>query len=60
MTATDFTIADPNDVNMMDVVGFDSASPLIMRDFIVSGFETCYIESQAVADEAWDAVLSDE
>lgn len=33
MTATDFTIADPNDPGMLDVVGFDAAAPAIMADF---------------------------
>jgi 60 kDa SS-A/Ro ribonucleoprotein len=33
MTATEFTIADPNDANMFDVVGFDSAAPAIIADF---------------------------
>ena len=33
MTATGFTIADPNDAGMMDVVGFDTAAPQIMADF---------------------------
>lgn len=34
MTSTGFTIADPNDAGMLDVVGFDSAAPSIMADFI--------------------------
>jgi 60 kDa SS-A/Ro ribonucleoprotein len=34
MTATEFTIADPNDAGMMDVVGFDTAAPNIMADFV--------------------------
>ena len=33
MTATGFTIADPADAGMMDVVGFDSAAPQIISDF---------------------------
>ncbi len=33
MTATKFTIADPNDPGMLDVVGFDSAAPEVMRNF---------------------------
>lgn len=33
MTATNFTIADPSDPGMMDVVGFDTATPEIMRQF---------------------------
>lgn len=33
MTATDFTIADPNDPGMLDVAGFDSAVPSLISDF---------------------------
>lgn len=33
MTATDFTIADPSDGGMLDVVGFDTAAPQLMADF---------------------------
>ena len=33
MTATQFTIADPKDSGMMDVVGFDTAAPQLMSDF---------------------------
>ncbi len=34
MTSTGFTIADPNDKNSMDVVGFDTATPQLISDFI--------------------------
>jgi 60 kDa SS-A/Ro ribonucleoprotein len=34
MTATGFSIADPNDAGMLDVVGFDSSCPAIMADFV--------------------------
>lgn len=34
MTATKFSIADPNDAGMLDVVGFDTAAPAVMADFI--------------------------
>ena len=34
MTATKFSIADPNDAGMMDIVGFDSAMPALINDFI--------------------------
>jgi 60 kDa SS-A/Ro ribonucleoprotein len=34
MTATQFSIADPNDNGMLDVVGFDTATPQIIADFI--------------------------
>jgi 60 kDa SS-A/Ro ribonucleoprotein len=33
MVSTGFTIADPDDAGMMDVVGFDVAVPQVMRDF---------------------------
>lgn len=34
MTSTNFTISDPNDGGCMDVVGFDTATPSIMADFV--------------------------
>ena len=34
MTASKFSIADPNDAGMMDVVGFDTAAPAVLADFI--------------------------
>jgi 60 kDa SS-A/Ro ribonucleoprotein len=34
MTASGFTIADPNDGGMLDVVGFDTATPQLMAEFI--------------------------
>lgn len=33
MTSTGFTIADPSDAGMLDVVGFDSAAPAVIADF---------------------------
>jgi 60 kDa SS-A/Ro ribonucleoprotein len=33
MTSTGYSIADPNDAGMLDVVGFDAAAPQIMADF---------------------------
>jgi 60 kDa SS-A/Ro ribonucleoprotein len=33
MLANEFTIADPSDAGMLDVVGFDSAAPAVMADF---------------------------
>ena len=35
MSSNGFTIADPDDQGMMDVVGFDSAAPEAMRSFIM-------------------------
>jgi 60 kDa SS-A/Ro ribonucleoprotein len=34
MVANKFSIADPNDAGMMDVVGFDTAAPNVISDFI--------------------------
>jgi 60 kDa SS-A/Ro ribonucleoprotein len=34
MTATDFSIADPDDNGNLDVVGFDTAAPNVISDFI--------------------------
>ena len=34
--ANRFSIADPNDAGMLDVVGFDTAVPSLIRDFAVS------------------------
>ena len=34
LTATSFTIADPTDGGMFDVVGFDASAPAVMADFI--------------------------
>ncbi|HEU0242025.1 MAG TPA: TROVE domain-containing protein [Micromonosporaceae bacterium] len=33
LTATDFTIADPNDPGTLDIAGFDSAVPTLLTDF---------------------------
>jgi 60 kDa SS-A/Ro ribonucleoprotein len=35
MTSNGFTIADPQDAGMLDVVGFDAAAPQVISDFIV-------------------------
>lgn len=35
MTSTNFTIADPTDPGMLDVVGFDSAVPELVRSFVL-------------------------
>jgi 60 kDa SS-A/Ro ribonucleoprotein len=34
MVTNDVSIADPSDAGMMDVVGFDSAAPALMADFV--------------------------
>jgi 60 kDa SS-A/Ro ribonucleoprotein len=38
MTATDFTIADPQDAGSMDVVGFDSSAPSLISNFVSGRF----------------------
>jgi 60 kDa SS-A/Ro ribonucleoprotein len=37
MTSNGFTIADPNDGGMLDVVGFDAAAPALIADFARGG-----------------------
>lgn len=37
MTSTGFSIADPADGGMMDVVGFDASCPALISDFIAQG-----------------------
>jgi 60 kDa SS-A/Ro ribonucleoprotein len=34
MTSNGFTLADPNDRGMLDVVGFDATAPAVIADFI--------------------------
>ena len=34
MVSNGFTIADPDDGGMLDVVGFDAAAPAVIADFI--------------------------
>ena len=34
MVANSFSIADPGDGGMLDVVGFDTATPQLMADFV--------------------------
>lgn len=34
MTSKGFSIADPEDAGALDVVGFDSAMPVVMADFV--------------------------
>jgi 60 kDa SS-A/Ro ribonucleoprotein len=36
MTSNGFTIADPNDRGMLDVVGFDTSAPAVIADFVRS------------------------
>jgi 60 kDa SS-A/Ro ribonucleoprotein len=34
MVSNGFSIADPDDAGMLDVVGFDTATPAVIADFI--------------------------
>ena len=36
MVSNGFSIADPDDAGMLDVVGFDTATPTVMHDFTVA------------------------
>lgn len=38
MTSNGFSIADPNDAGMLDVVGFDTATPNLISEFIGGSF----------------------
>lgn len=38
MTATEFTIADPKDAGMLDVVGMDASVPKLISEFAKGGF----------------------
>ncbi len=46
MTASDFTIADPNDPGMLDVVGFDTAAPTIIANFATGGASSMALDSE--------------
>ncbi|MEM9378905.1 MAG: hypothetical protein AAGB93_03070 [Planctomycetota bacterium] len=37
MTGTEFSIADPEDPRTLDVVGFDTATPRVLADFVAGG-----------------------
>ena len=37
MAPSGFSIADRNDAGMLDVVGFDTATPSVMADFATGG-----------------------
>jgi len=39
MVANDFSIADPNDAGMLDVVGFDTTAPTVIGDFVRDGLQ---------------------
>jgi 60 kDa SS-A/Ro ribonucleoprotein len=37
MTSNGFSLADPEDSGMLDIAGFDSAAPQIIREFVMGG-----------------------
>uniref|UniRef100_A0AC35FP90 Uncharacterized protein n=1 Tax=Panagrolaimus sp. PS1159 TaxID=55785 RepID=A0AC35FP90_9BILA len=45
MAANNFTIADPSDPNMLDIVGFDSGVPEVIHGFVLGEIETILIIS---------------
>lgn len=45
MTSSGFSIADPTDSGMLDVVGFDTAAPAMMSNFIKKGFDNTSVSS---------------
>ena len=52
MVANEFTIADPLDAGMLDVVGFDSAAPALIADFAKSvGVGSAVVEPEDVPAE---------
>jgi 60 kDa SS-A/Ro ribonucleoprotein len=34
LVSNGFSIADPNDAGMLDIVGFDTAAPQVLADFV--------------------------
>ena len=38
MTSNGFSIADPNDRNMLDIVGFDPAVPEMIHKFVMENY----------------------
>ena len=66
MVANEFTIADPQDAGMMDVVGFDSAAPALIADFAktldtetMAGIERGVQDSNAGRVLPWGEVEKD-
>ena len=58
MVSNGFTIADPQDAGMMDVVGFDSAAPALIADFAKTlDTETLAGIERGVQDSNADRVL---
>ena len=49
MTSGGFTLADPSDAGMLDVVGFDASAPQIIRDFVMGAHGTAATTTAAAA-----------
>ena len=52
MTSGGFTLADPSDAGMLDVVGFDASAPQIIRDFVMGAHGTSATATAAAAAAA--------
>ena len=66
MVSNEFTIADPSDAGMLDVVGFDSAAPALIADFAktldtetLAGIERGVQDSNAGRVLPWGEVEKD-
>ena len=51
MVSNGFSIADPSDGGMMDVVGFDAAAPALIADFAMSGGAATVVHPAVVEPE---------
>ncbi len=47
MTSNGFTLADPNDRGMLDVVGFDTTAPAVIADFVRNELKQSRAEAKA-------------
>lgn len=54
-TATEFTIADPEDAGMLDVVGLDASLPTLIQNF-ARGYQMApdTVEAETPESDAWD------
>lgn len=51
MTSTGFTIADPNDHGMLDIVGFDASAPAVIASFIAGSPPLLESHTNATTEE---------
>ena len=52
MESNSFTIADPDDLNMLDMVGFDSSGPEVIRCFVAGDVHSTDPQSDSVMQTA--------